>query len=302
LHDTLLLQSPSQNRFTLSGRWVEPSKRDFPESSCWFGTNRRPVGVSARPSTWTGLKYDEARTHRGQPPGLHTTGRTPCGTMPERTMPSRSPFGARMQWPEPAPTEQSLAPSRARRREVPCGSALHSRRPSPSCRNDHRYFHAVHQPPARFGAGGAHRPDAHRGHGDAVPHTALAAFAHTALSAFAIPKTLASPRRPPRPRRRASDDAHRPPARRPHRPPPVTDATSVDTADWTCIRVHESGDQYNSPAAPSGAYGILISTWREFGYSGWPYEAPPACRTRWRWSCTRASDGRPWSSRFACGL
>ena len=28
---------------------------------------------------------------------------------PERTMPSRSPFGARMQWPEPAYTEQSLA-------------------------------------------------------------------------------------------------------------------------------------------------------------------------------------------------
>src|SRR5580704_7470308 len=30
------------------------------------------------------------------------TGRTPCGDEPERTMPSRSPFGARMQWPEPA--------------------------------------------------------------------------------------------------------------------------------------------------------------------------------------------------------
>ena len=51
-------------------------------------------------------------------------------------------------------------------------------------------------------------------------------------------------------------------------------------ADWTCIRVHESGDQYNSPAAPSGAYGILISTWRSFGYSGWPYEAPPSLQDR----------------------
>ena len=47
-------------------------------------------------------------------------------------MPSRSPFGARMQWPEPAHTEQSLARRRARRREVPCGSALHSRRRWPS--------------------------------------------------------------------------------------------------------------------------------------------------------------------------
>jgi hypothetical protein len=41
--------------------------------------------------------------------GLNTTGRTPCGNKPERTTPSRSPFGARMQWPEPAHTEQSLA-------------------------------------------------------------------------------------------------------------------------------------------------------------------------------------------------
>ena len=47
--------------------------------------------------------------HPGPIQGLYTTGRTPCGDKPERTMPSRSPFGARMQWPEPAYTEQSLA-------------------------------------------------------------------------------------------------------------------------------------------------------------------------------------------------
>ena len=41
-------------------------------------------------------------------------------------MPSRSPSGERMQRPEPANTEQRKAPTRALRREVPCGPALHS--------------------------------------------------------------------------------------------------------------------------------------------------------------------------------
>src|SRR6202021_2051104 len=81
---------------------VEPSREIFPGSDA-DRTTRRPVGVSARLSTRDWPEYDEARTHRGQPPGLHTSGRTPCGTMPERTMPSRSPFGARMQWPEARP-------------------------------------------------------------------------------------------------------------------------------------------------------------------------------------------------------
>ena len=82
----------------------------------------------------------------------------------------------------------------------------------------------------------------------------------------------------------------------------MTDATSVDTADWMCIRVHESGDQYNSPAAPSGAYGILISTWRSFGYSGWPYEAPASLQDQVALELYARDGWRPWSSRFACGL
>jgi hypothetical protein len=45
------------------------------------------------------------------PLGCKKTGRTPCGDEPERTMPPCSPFGARMQWPEPAHTEQSPARS-----------------------------------------------------------------------------------------------------------------------------------------------------------------------------------------------
>ena len=83
---------------------------------------------------------------------------------------------------------------------------------------------------------------------------------------------------------------------------PVTDATSVATADWMCIRVHESGDAYNSAAAPSGAYGILISTWRSFGLSGWPYQAPASLQDHVALELYARYGFHPWSSRYACGL
>ena len=83
---------------------------------------------------------------------------------------------------------------------------------------------------------------------------------------------------------------------------PINDSNSVATADWQCIRVHESGDNYNNPNMPSGAYGILISTWQSFGYSGWPYQAAPAVQDALALRL-HAEDGfDPWSSRFACGL
>jgi hypothetical protein len=88
-------------------------------------------------------------------------------------------------------------------------------------------------------------------------------------------------------------------------PPPVvvaTDDNSVDTADWQCIRIHESGDNYNNPNMPSGAYGILISTWQSFGYSGWPYEAAPAVQDALALRLHAMYGFDPWSSRFACGL
>jgi hypothetical protein len=82
----------------------------------------------------------------------------------------------------------------------------------------------------------------------------------------------------------------------------INDSNSVATADWQCIRVHESGDNYNNPNMPSGAYGILISTWQSFGYSGWPYQAAPAVQDALALRL-HAEDGfGPWSSRFACGL
>jgi hypothetical protein len=157
-----------------------------------------------------------------------------------------------------------------------------------------------HQPASAQAA--AHRP-AHTGGKATLARTALA---HTALSAFAIPKAVAtttSTTAPPTtsvattPTTTATTTPPPPPP-----PPPVTDATSVDTADWMCIRVHESGDQYNSAAAPSGAYGILISTWREFGYSGWPYEAPASVQDEVALKLYARFGWAPWSSRFACGL
>ena len=85
-------------------------------------------------------------------------------------------------------------------------------------------------------------------------------------------------------------------------PPPPTDATSIDTADWACIRVHESGNQYNSPNAPSGAYGIIEQTWHAYGYPGWPYEAPAAVQDALALRLYNEYGWHPWGSRWACGL
>jgi len=85
-------------------------------------------------------------------------------------------------------------------------------------------------------------------------------------------------------------------------PPVITDANSTATADWMCIRIHESGDRYNDPAAPSGAYGILLSTWESFGYSGWPYQAAPAVQDHLALELYHMYGFHPWSSRYACGL
>jgi hypothetical protein len=83
---------------------------------------------------------------------------------------------------------------------------------------------------------------------------------------------------------------------------PTTDANSVYTADWMCIRVHESGNRYNDPAEPSGAYGILDSTWHSFGFSGWPYQAAPIVQDALALRLYAMYGFHPWSSRFACGL
>jgi hypothetical protein len=129
------------------------------------------------------------------------------------------------------------------------------------------------------------------------PHAAhTAVLSHTKLSGFRAPVTLPVASTAP-----ATAPA---PTPAPVAPPPIaiTDANSVATADWMCIRVHESSDRYYSPAAPDGAYGILLSTWRSFGLSGWPYEAPASLQDHVALELYARYGFHPWSSRFACGL
>jgi hypothetical protein len=119
--------------------------------------------------------------------------------------------------------------------------------------------------------------------GSAFPSGVLSAQlqAHTAFAAAALPSFTPPPPPPP---------------------PPPTDATSTATADWQCIRTRESGDEYNNPAEPSGAYGILLVTWQSNGYSGWPYEAPAATQDALALKLYHEYGWAPWSSRYACGL
>ena len=84
--------------------------------------------------------------------------------------------------------------------------------------------------------------------------------------------------------------------------PILSDATSTTTPDWACIRLHESGDRFNSPTAPGGAYGFLEGTWLSLGYSGWPYEASPTVQSQAALFLYNELGWQPWSTRFVCGL
>lgn len=85
-------------------------------------------------------------------------------------------------------------------------------------------------------------------------------------------------------------------------PAPPTDGTSTATSDWQCIRVHESGDEYANPGRPSGAYGILLTTWHAYGMTGWPYQAPPGVQDAFALNLYHRFGWAPWSTRVACGL
>ncbi len=66
--------------------------------------------------------------------------------------------------------------------------------------------------------------------------------------------------------------------------------------------MHESSDRYNDPSAPSGAYGIIQSTWQSYGYSGWPYEASAATQDALALRLYNQYGWQPWSSAPSCGL
>jgi hypothetical protein len=46
----------------------------------------------------------------------------------------------------------------------------------------------------------------------------------------------------------------------------------------------------------------LISTWRSFGLSGWPYQAAASQQDQVALELYARYGFQPWSSRFACGL
>ncbi len=91
-----------------------------------------------------------------------------------------------------------------------------------------------------------------------------------------------------------------------------TDARSTTTADWACIRAHESGGNYgeNSGNGYSGAYQFMASTWNEAvsgaGYpqyaNGEAYLAPPAVQNAAALWLYRQDGWAPWSTRYVCGL
>jgi hypothetical protein len=138
-------------------------------------------------------------------------------------------------------------------------------------------------------------PKSHHGvrtqHGSVLAGSQLASFASPSAVTVATQPTPVAPVAPTPA-----------PVVAPTPAPVVTDADSVDTADWMCIRIHESGDRYNDPSEPSGAYGILLSTWQSFGYSGWPYQAAPSVQDHLALVLYSMYGFHPWSSRFACGL
>src|SRR5271167_4720756 len=80
----VLLQSLGQNRITILRARTQLSFHPK-VARC---ANTADLSESRDACRGGQAENDKARTHRGTTPGLHKTGRTPCGVMPERTMPS----------------------------------------------------------------------------------------------------------------------------------------------------------------------------------------------------------------------
>jgi hypothetical protein len=80
-----------------------------------------------------------------------------------------------------------------------------------------------------------------------------------------------------------------------------SDATSTATADWACIRAHESGDNYGE--YNGGAYQFELGTWEGLtGLSTPAQDSPPAVQDAAALRLFAERGWEPWTTRFVCGL
>jgi hypothetical protein len=80
-----------------------------------------------------------------------------------------------------------------------------------------------------------------------------------------------------------------------------SDATSTNTADWACIRQHESGGNYAEGGG--GAYQFEVGTWESLtGLSTPAQDAPPSVQDAAALRLYAERGWEPWTTRYACGL
>jgi len=81
----------------------------------------------------------------------------------------------------------------------------------------------------------------------------------------------------------------------------ASDATSTDTADWACIRQHESGGNYGDGGG--GAYQFADGTWTSVTGLPGPAQSYPAATQDAAALTLYAERGwAPWTTRYVCGL
>ncbi len=80
-----------------------------------------------------------------------------------------------------------------------------------------------------------------------------------------------------------------------------SDATSTNTADWACIRQHESGGNYSEGGG--GAYQFENGTWTSVtGLPGPAQAYPPATQDAAALKLYAERGFEPWTTRYVCGL
>ena len=95
-----------------------------------------------------------------------------------------------------------------------------------------------------------------------------------------------------------------PPRSTPH---PISDASSTNTRNWTCIGTHESNNDYTRQGG--GAFQFQGTTWYSVtGLTGSPESYAPSIQNAaalklWHYDLRGWGTGwHAWSTRFVCGL